>query len=142
MTRNGKIKVLLIGNGGREHALAWKLSQSSRGKFTHMPSKLGNNQLLIGAVSHIYVAPGNGGTAQGIAKAENIPIQVDDFASLVNFAQVHGINLVVPGPEAPLVSGVTDYFKNSMSSTQNELHCQTNHNDTYRHTQYPSLRPK
>ncbi|KAI5457882.1 phosphoribosylglycinamide synthetase [Mariannaea sp. PMI_226] len=86
------LRVLLIGNGGREHALAWKLSQSSR-------------------VQQIYAVPGNGGTAT-CAKVTNVSsVKADDFAGLVTFAQENQINLVVPGPEAPLVDGVEGFFK-------------------------------
>ncbi|KAF1809834.1 phosphoribosylamine--glycine ligase [Eremomyces bilateralis CBS 781.70] len=84
-------RVLLIGNGGREHALAWKLAQSP-------------------LVSNIYCAPGNGGTAS-VPKCENLPISGEDFPSLLSAAHTRDVNLVVPGPEAPLVAGVTDYFK-------------------------------
>ena len=58
------------------------------------------------------MAPGNGGTAQGLDKVSNIPISVEDFPALVNFAKNHNVNFVVPGPEVPLVAGMTDYFKN------------------------------
>ena len=76
---------------GREHALAWKLSQSP-------------------LVSHIYVVPGNGGTAS-LPKTSNEPsIGQEDFPALSSFAQTHSINLLVPGPEAPLVAGITDHF--------------------------------
>ena len=63
-------------------------------------------------VSQIYVAPGNGGTAQSLNKVSNVPIGVENFPGLVNFSKMHDINLVVPGPEVPLVTGITDYFKN------------------------------
>lgn len=84
-----RLRVLLIGNGGREHALAWKLSQSSR-------------------VEAIYIAPGNGGTASGILRnVFNISSpKADDFDGLMKFAKEQKINLVVPGPEAPIVNGV------------------------------------
>jgi phosphoribosylamine--glycine ligase / phosphoribosylformylglycinamidine cyclo-ligase len=86
------LRVLLIGNGGREHALAWKLSQSSR-------------------VAAIYAVPGNGGTAT-CPKVENITsVSPDDFPGLVSFAQSNSVNLVVPGPEAPLVDGVEGFFR-------------------------------
>lgn len=85
--------ILLIGNGGREHALAWKLSQSPR-------------------VAHIFAVPGNGGTAQGLSKVMNIShVKPDDYPGLVAFARDHKVNLVVPGPEAPLVDGVEGYFR-------------------------------
>ncbi|PHH90519.1 hypothetical protein CDD83_3444 [Cordyceps sp. RAO-2017] len=86
------LRVLLIGSGGREHALAWKLSQSPR-------------------VASIFVVPGNGGTAT-CPKATNVTsVSADDFAGLVGFSQANGVNLVVPGPEAPLVSGVEAFFR-------------------------------
>ncbi|KAK5016808.1 Bifunctional purine biosynthetic protein ADE1 [Cryomyces antarcticus] len=87
-----KLRILLVGNGGREHALSWKLSQSSN-------------------VEHIYVVPGNGGTAT-VAKCTNVDsVSAEDFAALARFAKEHGINLLVPGPEAPLVAGIADYFQ-------------------------------
>lgn len=82
------MRVLVIGSGGREHTLAWKLAQSPR-------------------VSHLYVAPGNGGTD---AIAENVPIDGVDVAALVDFATQEAIDLTVVGPEAPLVAGVVDAF--------------------------------
>lgn len=88
------IRILLIGNGGREHALAWKLSQSTR-------------------VERILVVPGNGGTAYESSKVSNIPSQVqpNDYPGLVDFAKQHNVNLVIPGPEAPLVDGIESYFR-------------------------------
>lgn len=87
-----KLRILLIGNGGREHALAWKLSQSPR-------------------VESIFAVPGNGGTAS-CPKVSNVDsVSADDFPALVMFSQSNGINLVVPGPEAPLVDGVEGFFK-------------------------------
>ncbi|HEY6132825.1 MAG TPA: phosphoribosylamine--glycine ligase [Rubrivivax sp.] len=83
------MKVLVIGGGGREHALAWKLSQSPR-------------------VQRVYVAPGNGGTAADPA-LRNVPI--DDIAALADFAQAEKIALTVVGPEAPLAAGVVDLFR-------------------------------
>ncbi|KAG5992522.1 hypothetical protein E4U43_003740 [Claviceps pusilla] len=86
------IRVLLIGNGGREHALAWKLSQSAR-------------------VEAIFVVPGNGGTAT-CPKVTNVDsVSAEDFPGLVKFSQSNDINLVVPGPEVPLVDGVEGFFK-------------------------------
>lgn len=86
------IKVLLIGNGGREHALAWKLSHSPR-------------------VEVIFAVPGNGGTAT-CPKVTNVDsISAEDFSGLVKFSQSNGVNLVVPGPEAPLVDGIEAFFK-------------------------------
>jgi phosphoribosylamine--glycine ligase len=85
------MNLLLIGAGGREHAIAWKLSQSER-------------------VEHIFVAPGNGGTDR-LAQCENVPIAIDDFAGLSHFAHDHKIDLTVVGPEAPLVGGIVDLFQ-------------------------------
>lgn len=84
------MKILVIGGGGREHALAWKLSQSAK-------------------VSKIFVAPGNAGTANE-PKTENIAIDAEDIASLENFAQQENIDLTIVGPEAPLVAGIVDKF--------------------------------
>ncbi|MCC7423844.1 MAG: phosphoribosylamine--glycine ligase [Planctomycetaceae bacterium] len=83
------MKVLVVGNGGREHALAWKLTQS--------PS-----------VSKVLVAPGNAGTA---LDAENVDIQATDIPRLIKFAQKEKIDLTVVGPEAPLVAGIVDAFE-------------------------------
>ena len=85
------MNVLIIGNGGREHALAWKVAQSAR-------------------VEHIYVAPGNAGTALE-NKVSNVDIAVDDIAGLVKFATENRIALTIIGPEGPLVMGVTDAFQ-------------------------------
>jgi len=83
------VKILVIGSGGREHALAWKLAQAPR-------------------VQKVYVAPGNAGTAlePGL---ENIPIT--DISQLADFAQAHSVHLTVVGPEAPLAAGVVDLFR-------------------------------
>lgn len=83
------MNILVIGNGGREHALAWKIRQSPLCK-------------------KLYVAPGNAGTAQ---EAENVAIAVDDFPALAQFCISHKIDLIVVGPEGPLVSGIRDYFE-------------------------------
>ncbi|WP_243312208.1 phosphoribosylamine--glycine ligase [Fundidesulfovibrio agrisoli] len=80
------MNVLLVGSGGREHALAWKLSQSP-------------------LVSSLFVAPGNGGTA---LVARNVPIKDTDIDALVAFAKENACGLVVAGPEAPLVAGLSD----------------------------------
>jgi phosphoribosylamine--glycine ligase len=80
------MRVLIVGSGGREHALAWALAASP-------------------LLTKLYVAPGNPGTA---ALAENIAIGALDVAALVDFAQAQSIDLVVPGPEAPLVAGLAD----------------------------------
>jgi phosphoribosylamine--glycine ligase len=80
------MRVLLIGSGGREHALAWKMTQSDR-------------------LEKLFVAPGNGGTQ---AIAENVALDVTDHASVVDFALREQIDLVVVGPEVPLVAGISD----------------------------------
>jgi len=84
------MKILLIGSGGREHALAWKLAQSSK-------------------VEKVIVAPGNAGTALE-NKVENIAIEADDIQGLLAFAKENHIGLTVVGPEVPLVLGVVDLF--------------------------------
>jgi phosphoribosylamine---glycine ligase len=83
------MKVLVVGNGGREHALAWKIAASPR-------------------VDRVFVAPGNAGTA---AEAENVPIAADDLAGLLKFAKENAIDLTMVGPEAPLVAGIVDSFQ-------------------------------
>ncbi len=85
------MKVLVIGNGGREHALAWKAAQSP-------------------LVSKVYVAPGNAGTAQE-PRIENINIKTTDVGGLLNFAEQEKIDLTIVGPETPLVIGVVDSFQ-------------------------------
>jgi phosphoribosylamine--glycine ligase len=85
------MKVLVIGSGGREHALAWKVAQSPK-------------------VEKIYVAPGNAGTARE-PKMENVAIGVNAIDDLVTFAKTNAINLTIVGPEAPLVLGVVDAFR-------------------------------
>ena len=83
--------VLIVGSGGREHALAWKLAQSPR-------------------IGKLYVAPGNGGTR---TVGENVPIAADDIPTLVNFARERSIGLTVVGPENPLALGIVDAFHNA-----------------------------
>lgn len=83
------MKILLLGSGGREHALAWKIAQSKK-------------------VEKLYIAPGNAGTAQC---GENVAIAADDFESLKSFVVENGIDMVVVGPEDPLVKGIYDNFK-------------------------------
>lgn len=85
------MKVLIVGNGGREHALAWKMARST-------------------GVERVYVAPGNAGTALE-SKMENVPIGVGELAKLADFAAERGIDLTVVGPEAPLVAGIVDVFR-------------------------------
>tara|TARA_B100000131_G_scaffold317800_1_gene360478 strand:+ start:291 stop:1574 length:1284 start_codon:yes stop_codon:yes gene_type:complete len=86
------MKVLVVGSGGREHALAWKISKSS-------------------LVSEIFVAPGNGGT-EIEESIQNISIDSNDIEGLSNFAKKSGIDLTIVGPEDPLVNGITDKFQN------------------------------
>lgn len=87
----GDLKLLVIGSGGREHALAWKLAQSDR-------------------VERVYVAPGNAGTALE-EKLQNVAINPMDFDALVEFARDESISLTVVGPEDPLVNGIVDRFE-------------------------------
>ena len=84
------MNILIIGGGGREHALAWKASQSPR-------------------VGTVFVAPGNAGTAAE-SGMENVSIDVMDFTALADFAAGNDVDLTIVGPEAPLVDGVVDYF--------------------------------
>ena len=84
------MKVLLLGSGGREHALAWKIAKSEK-------------------VEKLFIAPGNAGTA---ACGENVAIKADDFEALKQFTVEKGIDMVVVGPEDPLVKGIYDDFKN------------------------------
>ncbi|TOY91727.1 phosphoribosylamine--glycine ligase [Vibrio fluvialis] len=85
------MRVLIIGSGGREHALGWKVAQNP-------------------AVETVFIAPGNAGTALE-AKLQNVDIAVEDVAGLVAFAQNNAIELTIVGPEAPLVIGVVDAFR-------------------------------
>jgi len=87
----GKKVILVIGSGGREHALAWKIAKS-------------------GSVWRVYCAPGNAGTAR-TKKCININIKPDEIAKLLEFAKEHEVDLVVVGPEDPLVSGIADIFE-------------------------------
>lgn len=84
------MNILLIGSGGREHAMAWKIKQSP-------------------LLSKLYCAPGNPGTAQ---LAENLPLATDDFEGIKSAVLNNGIQLVVVGPEDPLVKGIADFFHN------------------------------
>ena len=82
------MNILIIGGGGREHALAWKIAQSPQ-------------------LDKLYIAPGNAGTA---TVGTNVPIGVDDFEGIKRLVLDKGINMVVVGPEAPLVNGIADFF--------------------------------
>ena len=84
------MKVLLLGSGGREHALAWKIAQSDK-------------------CEKLFIAPGNAGTAE---VGENVAIKADDFEALKQFSVENGVDMVVVGPEDPLVKGVYDDFRN------------------------------
>ncbi|MCE2721325.1 MAG: phosphoribosylamine--glycine ligase [Dolichospermum sp.] len=86
------MKVLVIGNGGREHALAWKLLQSDQ-------------------IEQVVCVPGNGGTAT-MQGCQNLSLAVDDFAGISKYAIANSISLVVVGPEVPLAQGITDYLQN------------------------------
>ena len=83
------MKLLLLGSGGREHALAWKIAQSPK-------------------IEKLYIAPGNAGTRN---VGENVAIKADDFEAIKTFVLENGINMVVVGPEDPLVKGVYNFFK-------------------------------
>ena len=86
------MNILLLGSGGREHALAWKIAQSNK-------------------VEKLFIAPGNAGTAQA---GTNVPeLKATDFDGVARFALDHNINMVVVGPEDPLVKGIYDYFQNN-----------------------------
>ena len=99
-----QLRVLIVGNGGREHALAWKLSQSPR-------------------VDAVYVAPGNGGTGLGVdGKIASADVKGNDYPGLVKFAQQNGVNMVVPGPEAPLVEGIQGYFQAGILLPDSDYH--------------------
>jgi len=87
------MNVLLIGSGGREHAMAWKLAQSPR-------------------LTKLYIAPGNAGTNE---LGENVDLDPADFDAVRDFVRGNGVHLVVVGPEAPLVAGIADYFKKEPS---------------------------
>lgn len=83
------MNILILGSGGREHAFSWKISQSPQ-------------------CDNLYIAPGNAGTA---ALGENVNIGVNDFDAIGNFVKTNAVDLVVVGPEDPLVNGISDYFK-------------------------------
>ena len=83
------MNILLLGSGGREHALAWKIAQSAR-------------------VDHLFIAPGNAGTR---AVGTNVPLKVNDFEGIRAFVLANAIDMVVVGPEDPLVNGIVDFFR-------------------------------
>ena len=85
-----RMNVLVLGSGGREHALSWKISQSS-------------------LCEKLFIAPGNAGTS---SVGQNVDISVNDFPTIKTFALENDINMVVVGPEDPLVNGIYDFFQN------------------------------
>lgn len=89
------MKILLLGSGGREHALAWKIAQSK-------------------SVDKLFIAPGNAGTG---SLGENVNIKVGDFEALKTFALKEHIDMIVVGPEDPLVNGIYDFFKNDAATS-------------------------
>lgn len=86
------MKILLLGSGGREHAFAWKINQSA-------------------LCSQLFIAPGNAGTSEF---GENISLDINDFSAIKNFCIAENIEMVIVGPEEPLVNGIYDYFKNDV----------------------------
>jgi len=86
------VKILVVGNGGREHAIVWALLQSPQ-------------------VTQVLCVPGNGGTAL-MDRCQNLSFRVDDFGGIARFAEVNGVSLVIIGPELPLSLGITDYLQN------------------------------
>lgn len=87
------MRLLLLGSGGREHALAWKIAQSPK-------------------IEKLYIAPGNAGTA---SVGENVPVKANDFEAVARFVLANKVDMVVVGPEDPLVNGIYDYFKSNGS---------------------------
>ena len=97
------MNILLLGSGGREHAIAYKIAQSSK-------------------LSQLYVAPGNAGT---LGCGINVNLNVEDFEAIKTFVLENNVEMVVVGPEAPLVAGVVDFFKNDdkVAKTMQKLLC-------------------
>lgn len=96
------MRVLLIGKGGREHALAWKLSKTAE---------------------HVYVVPGNGGTAQMAQNVSNVTdVSMFDFAGLVKLATYLAIDLVLPGPDDVVVDGIADVFDQGQPSSTSYIY--------------------
>ena len=89
------MKVLVVGGGGREHALAWKCAQSAR-------------------VERVFVAPGNAGTARE-PNVQNVDVAAGDIEGLLHFAQRERVELTIVGPEAPLVAGIVVFFWGAIS---------------------------
>src|SRR3972149_6206676 len=86
------MRVMVVGSGGREHALAWKVAQSPR-------------------LSQLYVAPGNAGTARAGLRVQNVDIAAEDAPAIVAFARAKRIDLVIVGPEVPLAAGLADALR-------------------------------
>ena len=87
------MKVLVVGSGGREHALAWKLLQSPN-------------------IDRVFCIPGNGGTAT-MQNCQNVSLSIDDFEGILRFAQLQGVGFTIVGPELPLALGIVDYFQSA-----------------------------
>ncbi len=83
------MKIAILGNGGREHALAYQISKSPK-------------------IEKIYCIPGNAGTSM---VAENVKIEIDDFNKIYNFVKINQLDLVIVGPEKPLVEGIVDFLE-------------------------------
>lgn len=93
---NSTLRILLIGQGGREHALAWKLCQSPK-------------------VEHIYVVPGNGGTAILSKTSNHTDIAINDYSGLVRVAEAWRVNLVIVGSDEVIIDGIEDFFQTGKS---------------------------
>ena len=94
------LRVLLVGKGGREHALAWRLAKSK-------------------TVSHVYVVPGNGGTLTTQSNISNVDsIRENDYPSILIFAKEHEIGLVVVGPDSAVIDGIEAHFRGSKCDAQ------------------------
>ncbi|GJJ09832.1 Bifunctional purine biosynthetic protein ade1 [Clathrus columnatus] len=97
LSSSSSLRVLILGSGGREHALAWKIAQSD-------------------LVEKVYVAPGNAGTISDDTCIA-VPIPVTDFRKLVEFSVENDVNLVITGPEQPLVDGIEPWFRKGACSS-------------------------
>ena len=86
------LTILIVGRGGREHAIAWKLAEATQ-------------------MERVFVAPGNGGTALTGGKIANVALQETDVGGLIDFARQNSIDLTIIGPEAPLADGIVDAFQ-------------------------------
>lgn len=104
------LRILLIGNGGREHALAWKLVQSPSVEALFVAPGM-----ICCSINLANTALGNGGTV-ALKKSKNVDIGVTEFEKLIRFAQENDVNLVIPGPEVPLVEGIETWFRRGLFS--------------------------